>query len=66
MEKRNDEFEDIEEHDEVQDDIEMGLDKEGTYYHRWIFSYKISFFPPKRKFFEKVSPFFVKKLQNFG
>ena len=35
MEKRNDEFEDIEEHDEVQDDIEMGLDKEGTYYRKW-------------------------------
>ena len=35
MEKRNVEFEDIEEHDEVQDDIEMGLDKEGTYYRKW-------------------------------
>ena len=35
MEKRNDEKEDIEEHDEDMDDIEMESDKEGTYYRKW-------------------------------
>ena len=35
MEKRNDEKEDIEEHDEDMDSIEMKLDKEGTYYRKW-------------------------------
>ena len=34
MEKRNDEKEDIEEHDEDMDDVEIELDKEGTYYRR--------------------------------
>ena len=34
MEKRNDEKEDIEEHDEDMDDIEMESDKEGTYYRK--------------------------------
>ena len=35
MEKRKDEKEDIEEHDEDMDSIEMKLDKEGTYYRKW-------------------------------
>ena len=34
MEKRNDEKEDIEEHDEDMDDIESESDKEGTYYRK--------------------------------
>ena len=34
MEKRNDEKEDIEEHDEDIDDIDMKSDKEGTYYRK--------------------------------
>ena len=34
MEKRNDEKEDIEEHDEDMEDIDMGSDKEGTYYRK--------------------------------
>ena len=35
MEKRNDENEDIEEHDEDTDDVEMKLEKVGTYYRKW-------------------------------
>ena len=35
MEKRNDEHEDIEVHDEDMDDINLKLDKEGTYYRKW-------------------------------
>ena len=35
MEKRKDEKEDIEEHDEDMDNIRMKLDKEGTYYRKW-------------------------------
>ena len=35
MEKRNDENEDIEVHDEDMDDINLKLDKEGTYYRKW-------------------------------
>ena len=35
MEKRDDEKEDIEEHDEDMDDVEMESDKEGTYYRKW-------------------------------
>ena len=35
VEKRNDEKKDIEEHDELQDDIWMKLNKEGTYYRKW-------------------------------
>jgi len=34
MEERNDEMEDIEEHDEDMEDIDMGSDKEGTYYRK--------------------------------
>jgi len=34
MEKRNDEHEDIEVHDEDMDDINLKLDKEGTYYRK--------------------------------
>ena len=34
MEKRNDEKEDIEEHDEDIDDIKMESAKEGTYYRK--------------------------------
>jgi len=34
MEKRNDEIEDMEEHDEDTDDIEMKLEKDGTYYRK--------------------------------
>ena len=35
MEKRNEEKEDIEEHDELLDDINVKLDKDGTYYRKW-------------------------------
>ena len=34
MEERNDEMEDIEEHDEDMEDIDMGSDKEGAYYRK--------------------------------
>ena len=35
MEKRNDENEDIEEHDKDMDNNDMELDKESTYYRKW-------------------------------
>ena len=35
MEKRNDENEDIKEHDEDMDNNDMELDKGSTYYRKW-------------------------------